>query len=38
MKVMIVGCACILVAGTAFGASVTVGGTNTYAAYPFRGC
>jgi hypothetical protein len=38
MKALLIGCACVLIAGTALAASVTVGGTNTYSAYPFRGC
>lgn len=38
MKALFVGCVCILAAGMALAAAVTVGGQNTYAAYPFRGC
>ncbi len=38
MKALLVGCACVLVAGTALAGTVTVGGQNTYSAYPFRGC
>jgi hypothetical protein len=38
MKALLWGCACVLVAGAAFAGTVTVGGTSTYCAYPFRGC
>jgi hypothetical protein len=38
MKKVVIGCACILVAATAWAGTVTVGGTSSYAEYPFRGC
>jgi hypothetical protein len=38
VKAALIGCMCVLTAGAAWPLAVTVGGTGTYAAYPFRGC
>jgi hypothetical protein len=38
MRALLTGWAGVLVASTALAATVVVGGTSTYCAYPFRGC